>query len=118
MFPHKTLSQIEELTEALTTMRTSGQRTGSGASGSRGASERMSTTTDSGAVHLGLPVSLRCQQGSTGNDDEEEDARKDSKVATASSSADPKEGAPSRRQMRSWKQSLEDDCNLSRLEVG
>ncbi len=36
-----------------------------------------------------MPVSLRCQQGSTGNDDEEEDARKDSKVATASSSADP-----------------------------
>ena len=62
LFPHKTLSQIEEVTEVATTLRESGYRASSGASGGKAASERMSSTTDS--IHLGLPRSLGLQDSS------------------------------------------------------
>ncbi|EST08131.2 hypothetical protein PSEUBRA_002214 [Kalmanozyma brasiliensis GHG001] len=63
MFPHKTLSQIEEVTEAISTLRTSGTRTSSAASNSKMGLEEAGSATVSKSIHLGLPLSLSCRQG-------------------------------------------------------
>ncbi|CDW99078.1 hypothetical protein [Sporisorium scitamineum] len=70
MFPHKTLSRIEEVTEVATTLRTSGYRTISAASANKLAGEKTASTADSGSIRLGLPLSLACQGGveRSGND--------------------------------------------------
>ncbi|SNX86910.1 uncharacterized protein MEPE_05619 [Melanopsichium pennsylvanicum] len=62
LFPHKTLSQILEVTELAILTRASEQRSNSAGSGSRLSRERVSSTVDSSAIHLGLPLSLACQK--------------------------------------------------------
>lgn len=81
LFPHKTLSQIDEVTEVATLLRTSGFRANSGSSGSKLASDKLSMTTDFGVDHLGLPRSLRCRQQSVGKGTDDRDG-----VSTASES--------------------------------
>ncbi|TKY88419.1 hypothetical protein EX895_002771 [Sporisorium graminicola] len=63
MFPQKTLSSIEEVTEAATTLRSTGFRTSSAASGSKFLGDNMASTADANSIHLGLPLSLACQRG-------------------------------------------------------
>ncbi|SOV06315.1 uncharacterized protein UDID_07489 [Ustilago sp. UG-2017a] len=69
MFPHKTLSEIVEVTEMPTGWRASGYRTSSGASGSKLSRERLSSTVDSSAIRLGLPLSMRCQEEVSSRED-------------------------------------------------
>ncbi|CCF49513.1 uncharacterized protein UHO2_05667 [Ustilago hordei] len=69
MFPHKTLSEIVEVTEMPTGWRASGYRTSSGASGSKLSRERLSSTADSSAIRLGLPLSMRCQEEASSRED-------------------------------------------------
>lgn len=61
LFPHKTLSRIDEVTEVATTLRASSFRANSGASSSKSNRESAESTVDEERVHLGLPISLGCR---------------------------------------------------------
>ncbi|SJX65270.1 uncharacterized protein SRS1_16093 [Sporisorium reilianum f. sp. reilianum] len=97
MFPHKTLSRIEEVTEAATTLRASGFRTISAASASKLIGDKTSSTADAGSIRLGLPLSLACQGAEEGSGSDTPDSK--STVSADTVEVDDREPEPEERQL-------------------
>ena len=92
MFPHKTLSRIEEATEVASTLRSSGFRTISATSSSKLGGDKTSSEAEADSIRLGLPLSLACQQDAEFSESDTSGSKSttaaDTSVADASEESD------------------------------